>query len=213
MSVHRGPLAALLAAAFAIPVLAQTGFPARYLAGEHYRALSEPAPTAGDGVEVLEFFLYACPHCRAFEPAFSDWAGDVPEDVRVRRIPVLYGAAGRTYARLFYTARELGVLEALHGAVFSAIHDDRRRLTDRAAIRALFVAHGVDGAAFDAAFDSEQVSARVEEAGALMRAYRVTSVPSLGVNGKYWISGAMAGGQERMTAVADYLIVKERGAP
>jgi thiol:disulfide interchange protein DsbA len=200
MSARHGPLAALLAAAFALPVLAQTGFPARYLSGEHYRTLSEPAPAAADRVEVLEFFLYACPHCRAFEPAFRDWAADAPGDVRVRRVPVLYGAAGRTYARLFYTARSLGVLEELHGAVFAAIHDDGRRLTDRAAIRALFLAHGVDGAAFDAAFDSEDVAA-------------VTSVPSLGVNGKYWISGAMAGGQDRMTAVADYLVAKERGAP
>jgi thiol:disulfide interchange protein DsbA len=213
MSARHGPLAALLAAAFALPVLAQTGFPARYLSGEHYRTLSEPAPAAADRVEVLEFFLYACPHCRAFEPAFRDWAADAPGDVRVRRVPVLYGAAGRTYARLFYTARSLGVLEELHGAVFAAIHDDGRRLTDRAAIRALFLAHGVDGAAFDAAFDSEDVAARVEEAGTLMHAYQVTSVPSLGVNGKYWISGAMAGGQDRMTAVADYLVAKERGAP
>lgn len=211
MNRRRALLLALLAAVFAAPVLAQSGFPARYLAGEHYQELSEPAPTAGDGVEVLEFFLYSCPHCYAFEPVFHKWAAGVPEGVRARRIPVLYGAAGRTYARLFYTARKLGLLDDLHEDIFTAIHEKGHRLLSRAAIRAFFVEHGADGAAFDAAFESDEVNARIKEAGELMRAYRVTSVPSLGVNGKYWISGPMAGGKDAMTAVADFLIAKERG--
>lgn len=206
---RRAVLAALLAAAFAAAAPAQTGFPARYLAGEHYQALSEPAPTAG---EVIEFFLYGCPHCHAFEADFQAWAGKAPEDVNVRQVPVTFSAAGPTYARLFYTAQALDVLDDLHAEVFAAIHENGRRLTDRAAIRAFFVEHGVDGGAFDTAFDSDAVTAKVREAQALMRAYRVTSVPSLGVNGRYWISSRMAGGQDGMLAVADHLVAQERAA-
>ena len=211
MIARRGLLFALLAAV-AAPALAQGSFPARYLPGEHYRTLDERAPTAGDGVEVVEFFLYSCPHCRAFEPAFKAWAAEPPADTSVRRVPVTFGGPGPIYARLFYTAERLGVLDELHREVFAAIHDDGRRLITRAAIRAFFVAHGVEGEAFDAAFDSDKVAERGERADALMRAYGVMSVPSLGVNGRYWISGPMAGGQDRMLDVAEYLIAQERNA-
>lgn len=211
MIARRGLLLALLAA-IAAPALAQGSFPARFLPGEHYRPLEERAPTAGNGIEVVEFFLYSCPHCRAFEPDFEAWAAEPPAGTSVRRVPVTFGGAGPVYARLFYTAERLGVLDSIHGEVFAAIHDDGRRLTDRDAIRAFFVEHGVEGEVFDAAFDSDEVAKRVERADALMRAYRVMSVPSLGVNGRYWISGPMAGGQDRMLGVAEYLIAQERNA-
>lgn len=202
--------ALVLTAAAAAPALAQTGFPARYVAGEHYQLLPEPAPAAEDGVEVLEFFLYACPHCRAFEPAFQAWADKAPEDVHVRRVPVTFGAAGPPYARLFYTAQVLDMGEDFHREVFTAIHANGRRLLDRASIRAFFVEHGADGAAFDAAFGSDRVTAKVGEATALMQAYRVASVPSLGVAGRYWLSARTAGGQKQMLEVTDYLIAQSR---
>lgn len=212
MNPRRRLLLVLLAAGAAVPALAQTGFPAKYLPGEHYRSLSEPAPTAGDGIEVIEFFLYSCPHCHSFEPDFQAWAADAPRDVATRQVPVTFSAAGPVYARLFYTAQSLGVLEEVHADVFAAIHEDGRRLADRGAIRRFMVEHGVDGAAFDAAFDSDEVARKVEEADALMRAYQVSSVPSLGVNGRYWVSSRMAGGQEAMLSVADHLVVRERAA-
>lgn len=204
------PLWLLAAAMIAAPALAQLGFPARYVAGEHYRVLQEPAPAPEDGVEVIEFFLYACPFCRAFEPAFQTWADRAPEGVTVRQVPAPFRSDGPIYARLFYTAEALGMREELHGEVFSAIHEHGRRLNSRAAIRAFFVGHGADGAAFDAAFGSDEVTAKVQRAAELVQVYRVASVPSLGVNGRYWISPRTAGGTGRMLEIADYLIARTR---
>lgn len=206
----RRALSAFLLLALAVPAFAQGGFPARYVDGEHYRTLGEPAPTAGDGVEVIEFFLYACPHCHAFEPVLKQWAAELPEDVTVRRVPVTFGAAGPGYARLFYVAEALEMREAVHADIFDAIHEDGRQLLNRAAMRAFLVEHGADGAAFDAAFDSDGVNAKVAEATTLMRAYRVASVPSIGVNGKYWVSPRTAGGQDRMLDIVDHLITRSR---
>lgn len=199
-----------LAAVFAAPALAQTGFPARYVAGEHYQVLEEPAPAAGEGIEVIEFFLYICPHCHAFEPAFQSWAEEAPEGVTVRQVPVTFGSAGPGYARLFYIAEALDMREAVHAEVFDAIHEDGRQLLNHAAMRAFFVEHGADGAAFDAAFDSEEVNAKIADAATLMRAYRVASVPSIGVNGKYWVSPRTAGGAERMLGIVDHLVAQSR---
>lgn len=210
MNRARALSALLLVAVFAAPALAQTGFPARYVAGEHYQVLEEAAPTTGEGVEVIEFFLYICPHCKAFEPAFQSWAEQAPEGVTVRQVPVTFGAAGPGYARMFYIAEALGMREAVHADIFHAIHEEQRRLLSRAAMRGFLVEHGADGAAFDAAFDSEEVNAKIAEASALMRAYRVASVPSIGVNGKYWVSPRTAGGPARMLKVVDYLVERSR---
>lgn len=184
---------------------------ARYVAGEHYTALPEPAPTkAGDKVEVVEFFLYACPHCYHFEPRVRTWAEELPEDVTFRQVPATFGRPGPVHARLFYTAEELGVLGDLHTDVFTAIHENKRPLMRRNDIRSFFVEHGVDGTAFDKVFDSREVAAKVEQAEALMRAHRVASVPSLGVNGRYWVGGRQAGGNRAMLEVAEFLIRRER---
>lgn len=185
--------------------------PSRYIAGEHYSVLSEPAPTqSGDRIGVIEFFLYSCPHCYAFDPSMQAWANDLPKDVAFRRVPVTFGAAGRVYARVFYTAKVLGVLDKLHSKIFDAIHQHGKPLIKHDAIRAFFVAHGVSGEAFDKTFFSDTVDAKIKAASKLMRAYRVMSVPSLGINGHYWISTGMAGSHQAMLKVADFLIDRVR---
>lgn len=184
---------------------------AKYVAGEHYTELPRPAPTrSGERIEVVEFFLYACPHCYHFEPRVRPWAENLPEDVSFRQVPATFGRPGPIHARLFYTALELGVLDEIHADVFAAIHEQKRPLVRRPAIRAFFVERGVEGAAFDQAFDSPAVAAKVDEATALMQAHRVASVPSLGVNGRYWIGGRQAGSNPAMLEVAEFLIRRER---
>src|SRR5690606_21138887 len=56
--------------------------------------LVEPpqATEAGDKIEVLDFFQYGCPHCRAMEPLVAKWVPTLPDDVVVRRIPVAFNA-------------------------------------------------------------------------------------------------------------------------
>lgn len=181
--------------------------PMQYLAGQHYTRLSEPAPTRSQpGVDVIEFFLYSCPHCYAFDPNIRQWVEQLPEFANFRRVPVMFGPHGRTYARIFYTAKVLGVLDQLHKDIFDAIHQRGRPLVKRDAIRAFFVEHGVDAAAFDRVFDSEKVAARVDKAAALARAYKVMSVPSIGVAGRYWVNSGQAGGNKAMLPIAEFLI-------
>lgn len=205
----RAPAVALIGLLFAATAGAQT--PSRYIAGTHYAKLPEQAATqSGDRVEVVEFFVYGCPHCHAFDPKVQAWADVLPEDVAFRRVPATFGSAGPVYARIFYTARALDVLDAVHADVFDAIHEQGRRLIERDAIRQFFVAHGVEGDAFDETFGSQAVTDRVKAAKRLMKSYRVTSVPSLGVDGRYWINSRQAGGHQAMLEIADDLIARSR---
>lgn len=188
-----------------------SALPSRYVSGVHYTTLDQPAPTADDGkIEVIEFFLYSCPHCYAFDPELRAWVEQLGQGVAFRRVPVTFGAAGPVYARMFYTAKALGVLHQLHSDIFKAIHEQGKPLLKPGAIRAFFVAHGVEGKAFDDTFGSDAVTNKVEAARALMRTYRVTSVPSLGVNGRYWVNAVQAGSHEAMLEIADFLIQRER---
>ena len=50
----------------------------------------------------------------------------------------------------------------------------------------------------------------MRQADAKTRAYEVTGVPTMVVNGKYRIDGKMAGGNKEMLEVVDFLVAKER---
>lgn len=208
----------LVAPVQAQPVLAETATPAQpqapaYVAGEDYQVLAQPlSAPADDTIHVAEFFLYSCPHCYALDAAVTDWAATLPADVVFRRVPVVFGNGGRFYARLYYTAQALGVLERLHAKIFAAIHRQGRDLSTLAAARALFVANGVAGDSFAKTFNSPAIDKKVAHAVELMRAFQVRAVPSIGVAGRYWISGSMLGSNEAMFDVADYLIRQTRSS-
>jgi len=180
---------------------------ARYVAGNDYIEAAQPAAPADDGkIHVTEFFLYTCPHCYHFESELEGWQKKLGDDVVLDRVPVLFGPDGETYARLYYTEVDLGVVDRLHDKIFDAIHRNGNPLATRAAIRAFMVDHDVDGKAFDKTFDSEQVNRQVAEIVPAMRRFRVVAVPSMSVAGRYWVSGQMAGSNNKMLEVVDYLI-------
>ena len=204
-------VAVLLLAAFG--VASAQGLVSRYVAGEHYRAAAEPVAQPDDGkIHVVEFFLYSCPHCDDLEPDVEAWREELPDDVEFSRVPVLFGAGGQRYARLYYAAEKLGVLEAVHSQIFSAIHDDGRRLLSESEMRDFMEDQGVDGERFVSAFESDEVSAKVRQAGEIMRGYRVTATPSFGVAGEAYVSGRTAGSNDRMFDVVDFLIRQQRNA-
>lgn len=183
---------------------------ARYLPGEHYQPIDKPIVYSGERIPVIEFFLYSCPHCYALDSAVTEWQQSLPEDVSFRRVPVLYRADGRFYARLFYTEKALGVLDRLHAKIFAAIHTQGKRLDNFQAAQAFFEANGVDGERFKTVFNSPAIDKKIARAAQLMRAFKVRSVPSLGVAGRYWINGRMAGSNEAMFDVAEFLLRRTR---
>jgi hypothetical protein len=71
-------------------------------------------------------------------------------------------------------------------------------------------ANGVDGAKFSEAFRSFAVSTQATKARQLTDAYKIDGVPALGINGRFFTSGALAGSHERALAVADFLIERSR---
>lgn len=181
--------------------------------GVHYVKLDTPVRTLdASRVEVVEMFGYPCPHCNAFEPFIKNWEHKNTDDVNFVRIPVVFGRSWEPMARAFY-ASELGkTLDKTHEATFHAVHVERRRLANKQAFADFYAGLGVDKAKFEKLYNSFAVNTKMKQGEAKLGAYGVTGVPSMVVNGKYRVTGQMAGGNSQMLQVVDYLVAKERSS-
>lgn len=182
-----------------------------YQEGVHYARLQIPIKTRARGkVEVAEYFSYGCPHCYQFEPSVAAWHARMPKDVSFSRTPAVWNNDYKVYARAYYTAKALKVLDRTHGPVFRAIQQERRRLNTPESMAEFFATLGVSEKDFLKAYNSFGVNASVQQADSKGRAYRSSGVPAIIINGKYRVEGGMAGSNANMIKVADFLIAKER---
>jgi thiol:disulfide interchange protein DsbA len=106
----------------------------------------------------------------------------------------------------------MGFEHKVHAAVFDAIQNQHKRLTDKNDMADFLATQGVDKDKFLATFDSFAIQGQVKQAKELAKKYEITGVPSMVVNGKYRFDLGTAGGPEGVLNVADQLIDKERAA-
>ena len=199
------------AAALAWPGVSQAqGGP---IEGRQYVRLTQPVPTsAGPGkIEVIDFFWYGCPHCYAFEPALEAWVKQLPTDVVFQRVPVAFSAVPFVaHQRIYYALESLGLVDAMHRKVFYAIHHDRMRLDQPAEIAAFMAKNGVDAAKFMEAFDSFTTQTRLRLANRLVDGYKIDGVPAIGIQGRFYTSGTLAGTNDKALDVTDVLLQRLR---
>ena len=94
--------------------------------------------------------------------------------------------------------------------MFDAIHVDKRRIFDEFALMQFVTEVGFDADEFKAAYESPTVEGKVKMATLATRDYGIDGVPAVIVNGKYRITASMAGSQEAMLDVVNFLLAKER---
>ena len=176
-----------------------------------YQLVTEATTTPNPArVQVIDFFWYGCPYCNLFEPELKSWLARKPDNVDFIRIPAITRQGWSHYARTYYTAETLGVLDPLHERLFIAINRDNRDLDDMDKLAGFFDEQGVNRSKFETTFNSDEVSQKVQEAGRLTRRYGVDSVPAIVVNGKYRTNPELAGGASRVLDVVNELIAIEQ---
>ncbi|KQT12164.1 thiol:disulfide interchange protein DsbA/DsbL [Ramlibacter sp. Leaf400] len=180
--------------------------------GNDYKSLDKRVATEAPAgkIEVVEFFWYACPHCNAFEPQLEAWQKKLPADVVLRRVPVAFRDSFVPQQRLFYTLETMGKLDELHRKVFHAIHAEKQALDKEDLILAWVEKNGVDKAKFQELYNSFAVSTKARKAAQLQDAFKVEGVPALGIAGRWYTDGSMAGSMPRAVQVAEYLIGEAR---
>jgi protein dithiol oxidoreductase (disulfide-forming) len=204
--------AACLAAAAALSpaaLLAQLKQPRE---GAEYLVLKRPVNVnvPPGKVEVIEFFWYSCPHCNAFEPRLEPWIERLPADVVMKRVPVAFRDDFVPQQRLFYTLEALGKLDELHGKVFHSIHVDRMPVDRDDSILDWAGKQGLDQAKFTELYRSFDVTSKARRATQLQDAFQVQGVPAMGIAGRYYTDGTIAGNSDRILQVSDYLIAQAR---
>ncbi|HJH23900.1 MAG TPA: thiol:disulfide interchange protein DsbA/DsbL [Paenalcaligenes hominis] len=193
---------ATLAASVLISPLASALEPAP----NSYVTLGQAVPSDSVGkVEVLEFFAYSCPHCAVMEPLVDKWASTLGDDVVLKRVPVAFNAGMGDLQRAYFVLEALDRLD-LHPKLFAAIHQEKRPVFDKKAIRKWAESEGIEGADFDSAFDSFGVQTKANRANDLIRLYQIQGTPSLAIGGKYVTSPAYTNSYEDTLRVAEALI-------
>lgn len=183
-------------------------------AGTHYK-LVEPAQAfeqSTDKVEVVEVFSYACPHCAHFQPAAAKLKASLPDGAEFRYVPAIFSARWAPYARAYFTARDMGVLDKSHQALFDALHRDRKPLYDLKALAGFYSQFGVDPEEFLSTAQSFLVQNQMKRANDWVMGIGVRATPTIVVNGKYMATAESAGGVEQLLKLVDWLVAKELAA-
>lgn len=162
----------------------------------------------GEPIEVMEFFMWSCPHCYRFEPFVKQWLKTKAEDVEFVQVPVMFGGSANLHAKVFYALQAIGELDRLNEAFFVEIHDKRNRLKTRDAVDAFLASQGVDMEKFRKAMKSFAVAAKTNRASVLMRRNGIRGVPALVVDGRYKSGRGLS--YKEMVELADFLAERVR---
>lgn len=193
--------------------VAESG-PRELLEGKDFQRIEPAIATQNDDdrIEIVELFLYACPHCHILEHKLTKWAKEQSDHVSLTRMPAIVGDSWTVQARAYYTAEKLGILDTVHQAFFKSIHEDGEQYTDVNAVKRFFVSQGIKPTDFIETYQSLEIDKKVKEARILTHQYGIRGVPAIIVNGKYKTAQYLTGSQERLLAVLDLLVEKEQNA-
>lgn len=189
--------------------------PAALVEGRDYEVIrnGEPWMPLNGKVEVVEVFGYVCPACARIEPLFSAWEETLPADVRVSYVPAPFGPQWTPYAKAFYVAEGMGLVDRTHTPMFHAIHIEdslpgEGETPDEAAIAQWYGKFGADPKQFRAAMDSFSTTAKVNRGRQFMVRSGVGGTPTIVVNGKYRVTGGRT--YQDVLKITDQLIQKAR---
>ena len=186
--------------------------PRTWQAGSDYFPIDPPQPTStGAQVEGLEVFSYACPHCAHFQPYADRLKAALPANATFELLPADFQPRWVLFARAFYVARSLGLVEKTHQALFDALWRDRQPMETLDDIAAFYAAHGADKDSFVSTAQSFVTEGELAAGHAREVKLGIDQTPSLVVNGKYRIvadSGRHIGYDE-MVDIALFLVRQE----
>ncbi len=182
---------------------------ALYQEGVQFTRLKQPMPVgSGAQIEVLEVFSYACSHCAHLEPTIEAWRKTMPKNAKFTALPAIFHESWAAYARAYYAAEQLKILEKTHGPFFKAIHEQNKQFTSVDDMANWYAAYGVTAKQFTEAFTAPGMEAKLKRVMELTPRYEVAGTPTLIIDGKYSFDVTSAGGLEKVNALLNFLIQK-----
>jgi thiol:disulfide interchange protein DsbA len=196
------PLRRSLIAAIALsPLAARAQQPREFTELPKQLPVDDPAR-----VEVAEFFWYGCIHCYNLEPALEAWVPKLPPYAYFRRIPAVFNERWAVDAGIYYSFEALGVLDKLHRPFFEAIHKDRLKTDNPAALSEWLQKNGIEPKKMEETMRSFGVQSKVKRAAQYTGGAKIDGTPALMVHGRYTISTEQGRTQQGMLANAEKLL-------
>ncbi|WP_243042897.1 thiol:disulfide interchange protein DsbA/DsbL [Dyella sedimenti] len=188
---------------------ASSNDPAPYTEGTEYVAIpGQPHRYDSDGkVEVVEVFSYGCIHCAHFAPIAEQMRKQLPAGVVFKLVPAAFNDEWVPYARAYYAAKKLGVLEQTHLALFQAKFADHYPISTLDELADFYASHGVKRDDFMRIATSDEVTAQIRKDAALVQQWQVDGTPTIVVDGKY--RSASIKTLDQLSALTQWLAKRE----
>jgi thiol:disulfide interchange protein DsbA len=182
---------------------------APYTNGTEYVTL--PAPNhrlSNEGkVEVVEVFSYGCIHCAHFAPIADQMRKQLPPGVTFKLMPAAFNDEWVPFARAFYAAQKLGVVEQTHLALFKAKFDDHYPISTLDELADFYAQHGVKRDDFMRIAASDEVTQQIRKDAQLVQTWQVDGTPTIVIDGKYRTAGVKT--LDELSAVTQWLAKRE----
>ena len=184
---------------------------APYTEGVQYVTL--PAPnqrySAEGKVEVVEVFSYGCIHCAHFAPIAEKLRKELPPGV-FKLMPAPFSAEWLPFARAYYAAKQLGVVDRTHQELFAEKFGQNYPINSMDELADFYAKQGVNRDEFMRIATSDEVTDKMKSDLALIQKWQVDGTPTLVVDGKYRVTGAKD--MDELAAVALWLAKRELGS-
>ena len=181
--------------------------------GVNFKTTKNIIPTESkDKIEVVELFWYGCVHCFNMDPYLDEWADNLPKDVTFKRIPAIPRKDWIESAKAYYALETLGVVNKLHEKLFDAIHKEKslKHNDTRALIKWISVNGKLDKKDVESAFNSFSMKAKLSRSYKIFKSAGATGVPTMIIDGKYFTSSTLAGGEQNAIDIMNFIIKNVR---
>lgn len=185
---------------------------APYTEGDQYVTL--PAPhqrySSEGKVEVAEVFSYACIHCAQFAPIAEKLKKALPPGVKFELVPAPFSAEWLPFARAYYAADKLGVVDRTHLQLFVAKFAQHYPMNSLDDLADFYAREGVNRAEFMRLATSDAATAKLKADLALIQKWGVDGTPSIVIDGKYRVAHVKT--LDELSAVTQWLVKRELAA-
>jgi thiol:disulfide interchange protein DsbA len=183
-----------------------------YSDGDQYVTLSAPyqRDSSSGKVEVVEVFSYACIHCAEFSTYADELRKTLPKGVEFKLVPAPFNDTWVPFARAYYVAKKLGVLDRTHDLLFEKKFKEQYPINSMNEIADFYASQGVNRDEFLKIANSPEVDAQIKKDLALIQAWGVDGTPTIVVDGKYRTANVK--NFDELVALTKWLAQKELDA-
>lgn len=179
-----------------------------YEEGVHYTMIDPqrgvPQKQGLGNNEVVEYFSFSCPGCFSFEPSIKALVNSQPS-INFRRVHMPFGGPKARLSQKVFVVMELLNAVKHNDTIFNRIHVKRNVFDNDKEIIDFFQELGYERAKIEQVMKSFTADTLIRKMNKEASKLKISSVPSIIVNGKYMIKVRSLSSTQDLALVVSYL--------